>query len=139
MTFLPRHSVLYLPFSLLAGRQDRLSIHIHVDATPPGRGHIVEATQYRHGWIQVDDAESMSRSDVTAGDRSYHILCYNPLVRDRLRSLLERLPASPVLRHFAYDASDRSCLIELQPDPTMLESTLRSILELLPSFAREPL
>lgn len=136
MTFLPRHTVLYLPFSLLAGRQDRLSLELALESAPPGQGHIVEARHYRHGWIHIDDEAGMSRTDVEESGTPFSIFYYNPLVRDRLLSLLGKLPEHSHLRHFSYRASDRSCLIELEPDVHTLEDTLQSFLELLPAFSQ---
>lgn len=139
MTFLPRHTVLYLPFSLLAGRQDRLSLELELTSSPPGQGHIVEVKHYRHGWIHIDGEADMSRADVDREGTLFSIFYYNPLVRDRLAVLIEKLPEHSSLRHFSYRASDRSCLIEVQPDPRTLQKTLTAILELLPAFSQTAL
>lgn len=139
MTFLPRHTVLYLPFSLLAGRQDRLSIVMHQDASPPGQGHVIDARHHRSGWLPIEDEENMNSTAVTQNGRDFIVLWYNPLVRDRLESALRRFPDAESLRHFAYNGADGSYLFEVQPRRATLGGTLTFLVSFIPQFANEPL
>lgn len=139
MTFLPRHTVLYLPFSLLAGRQDRLSIVMHQGASPPGQGHVIDARHHRNGWLPIEDEENMNRTAVTQNGRDFVVLWYNPLVRDRLTSALRRFPDPAGLRHFAYNGADRRYLLEVQPRRATLGTTLAFLISFIPQFATEPL
>jgi len=139
MTFLPRHTALYLPLSLFAGREDRLAIYFQFESSPAGQGHIVDAKHFRHGWITVDDIENMSRTNLVRNGIEFTIFTYNPLVRDRLADLVEKFPEQAGLRHFAYNAADRTVLIEIRPNVDTLLDILNSVKQLLPNFAQSPL
>lgn len=139
MTFLPRHTVLYLPFSLLAGRQDRLSIVLHPENSPPGSGHIFDAHQHRGGWFPVEDEEEMERLPFNHGGRDFVILSYNPLVRDRLADALRRIPDVSCLRHFGYVGSSYTYVVELQPRTATLASTLEFLIAFVVDFSKKPL
>ncbi len=139
MTFLPRHTALYLPLSLFVGREDRLSILFRLESSPAGRGHIVDAMHFRHGWITVDDVENMSRTNLVRNGIEFTIFTYNSLVRDRLVALVEKFPEQAGLRHFAYNAADRTVLVEIRPNVDTLLDILNSVKKLLPGFAETPL
>lgn len=139
MTFLPRHAILYLPFSLLAGRQDRLSVVLQMDTSPPGQGHVIDAHQHTRGWFPIEDAENMSRTPVTHKGRDFIILWYNPLVRDRLASGLAQFPDVSSLRHFSYNGADGTYVVELQPHRATLHDTLAFLRSFIPEFAQHPL
>jgi hypothetical protein len=139
MTFLPRQTILYLPFSLLAGRQDRLSIVMHLEASPPGQGHVVEAGQLKNGWFPIEDEENMSRTLIKQSGKDFIILWYNPLVRDRLSDALGKIPDASSLRHFAYNGIDHTFLVELQPNPESLSKTLQFFISFIPEFSSKSL
>lgn len=127
---LPRHAVLYLPLSrYLFKREDMLLITLYGGTLKSGRGYIVEAERYHRGTIPLDDREGTSETPVEYPDRSFVVLWYNPLVRDRLKELLDKFSpeARNGIRYIGYYGSEGHMAYTVNPNHSHLETVLREI------------
>ena len=135
VTFLPRDSLFYLPFALLARRKDELRIVMKGDSTPPGQGRIVEAHRLESGWLPFEEGEHLNPTSKTQDGRSFLLLWYNPIVRDWLADTVERMPDVLLLHQIAYNGTDHTFLIEIEPRQETLSRTLEFFVSCVASFS----
>jgi len=137
LTFLPRESLIYLPFALLAHRRDQLRIVVRCDSTPPGQGRIVEARRLQSGWLPFEEVEHLNPTSRSRDGRDFLLLWYNPIVRDWLAEAVDRIPDVSLLQQIAYNGTDHTFLIEIEPRKQMLRSTLEFFASRIASFSAE--
>lgn len=129
---LPRHAILYLPISRwFLKREDMLLFTLYCDDLPAGRGHIVEAQRFERGTIPLEDRESLSVTPLTYPERSFVLLWYNPLIRDRLQALLESFSegARKCIRYLGYYGGEGHMAFTLNPGNPGLSAVLGEIRE----------
>ena len=111
ITLSPRHSLLYLPFSLLIGVRDRFFVNVFTKKKLRGEGHIVEA-----GWLKkanITGMEQMERRDVQKGTKSFVLLW---------------------LRHFCSYPETRTFFIHGLPKQGSVRGNLEAVVVRLPGF-----
>ena len=131
LTFLPRHTILYLPISRSLGRRDALHLTVYMEAMPAGEGHLVDAATFRRGWIPIEHVEEMDRVTEVFPGREFVILSYNRLLQDRMKEFAGRLADVPGLRHVGCYGYSNCYAVLLEPDPATLLSSLTRIQTLL--------
>lgn len=130
ITTLPRQAVLYLPISrVLLRREDQLLFTLYFEELKTGQGHIVEEERYRRGSIPVADPESLSSTLVSRNRATFRILWYNPMIRDRLREVLDQLSdtALECVHYIGYYGSDNYIAFTVQPTHPQLEAVLHEL------------
>ncbi|TVR73806.1 MAG: hypothetical protein EA427_01855 [Spirochaetaceae bacterium] len=127
---LPRQAVLYLPISRwLLKREDMLLFTLYCGDLKTGRGHIVEAARFENRTIPVEDRDSLSVTPAEYPERSFVVLWYNPLVRDRLRAMLDRFSgrARRGIRYLGYYGSEGHMAFTVNPGDPELPALLEEI------------
>jgi hypothetical protein len=81
-TFVPRHSLLYMPVSFLIRGGDHYYLNIYTDKRLPGEGHIILASHLRKA--KIDGLEAMSRKDIELGGRKFVLLWGGSRILDKL-------------------------------------------------------
>lgn len=123
-TLSPRHSLLYLPFSLLVGIRDRYFVNLFTGKKLGGEAHLIEAGYARR--LRIEGRETMESREMAAGGRRFLALWRggkDPCAS--FEALLGRLPSSRVLRHFCSYPENRTVFIHLSPRPGEVEEALR--------------
>ena len=135
---LPRHAILYLPISRwLLRREDTLLFTLYCGELRTGQGHIVEAERFKQGTsdltIPAEDLENLSTTPAEYEERSFVILWYNPMVRDRLRDILNQFSpgARNGIRYLGYYGGEGHVACTVNPNAVHLEKTLREIRSVL--------
>ncbi|HEY9054442.1 MAG TPA: hypothetical protein VIO60_06460 [Rectinemataceae bacterium] len=133
-TFLPRHSMLYLPISYLIGSRDRFFLNLFTDRRLAGEGHIVEK---RHlGRAKIDGVESMKRMEVSKGKKRFVLLYKEEGLKSALLKTLEAMADSDSLAHFCCYADNKTFFLFLKPRKGMVEDNLKTFLQICPEYFR---
>jgi hypothetical protein len=134
-TLLPRHSLLYLPISILIRRHDRFYLQIFTDERLPGEGHILREDYYLKDKDRIAGAEAMRRDRVVMGGRAYVLLWKHSGVDRRLRRLVERLEGrGDTLLHVCCYPGNRNFFLYVAPVHGRLEPLLRAVVEELKTW-----
>ena len=132
MTLNARHSLLYLPFSLLLGVRDRFYVNIFTKRKLRGEAHLVEAKYLRHA--NIDGVDSMDRADAEAGGKRFAMLWRGADLSGELRAVLESLAEPERLRHFCAYPETKTFFVHLRPKEGNIKDDISAILKLMPKF-----
>ncbi len=136
-TLLPRHSVLYIPLSLLISRHDRFYLHLFTDSDLQGEGHIIAEKYYPKMRVDIAGEDKLKRDTLTAGGKNFIILYDNPRLEKSLRALLESLENTGHLLHFCCYRGNRNFFIHVIPKAETLEPLLSGIYRQLPEMMKK--
>jgi hypothetical protein len=129
-TLLPRHSVLYIPLSLLISRHDRFYLHLFTE----GEGHIIAEKYYPKMRVDIAGVEKLKRDTATSGEKRFIILYDNPRLEKNLRTLLENIEGTEHLLHFCCYRGNSNFFIHVIPKAATLEPLLDGIYRQLPEM-----
>ena len=104
ITLLPRQSWLYLPFSLLTFRYDRLFLMMLFSKKAMGvlsEGHLIEEKYSKFRGPKITNAEQLQKEAFRWGDRDFLLYYADELVKADLLELKDRLKEPKHLRHVA--------------------------------------
>jgi len=132
ITLSPRHSLLYLPFSLLLGIRDRFFVNIFTKKKFRGEGHLVQAAYLKRA--RIDGAESMERREAANGDVPFVLLWRGADLSNDLEKLLDALPDPSRLRHFCAYPDTKTFFIHCLPMRGRIGANLEAIQQRLPVF-----
>lgn len=137
-TLLPRHSVLYLPFSLLISRHDRFYLHLFTEVDLLGEGHIIAEKYFPKMRVDIAGMERLKRERMSAGGCAFILLYDNPHLLKRLRLLLEEIaePEAGDLLHFCCYRDNRNFFIHLIPRAATIEPLLKALFRQLPGMMK---
>jgi len=127
-----RHSLLYLPVSVLFGVRDRFFINLFTKRRLKGEGHAVAASFLRKA--NIDGVEAMERRDVEVGGKSFVLLWRGAKLGDELLAALEAFPEPARLRHFCAYPETKTFFLHTLPKEGQVKASLESILRALPRF-----
>lgn len=127
-----RHSLLYLPISLLLGIRDRFFINIFTKNKFKGEAHAVAAS-YLHN-ANIDGVDAMQRRDVMIGKHGFTLLWRGPDQSKELETLLENLSEPGRLRHFCSYPETKTFFIHYRPKDGRIHDDLKAIVKRLPRF-----
>lgn len=136
-TFFPRHSLLYMPFSLLIGNSDRFFINLFTDRRLAGEGHIIEKGHLRR--TKIDGLDKMEQEVVQLAGRTFILLWHKKDKEDlniALRRTLEAMPDPISLSHFCCFDDNKTFFLYLKPRKGKIEDNLKKFLELCPEYFR---
>ncbi len=117
ITLLPRHSLLYLPISMLIMRYDRLFVTIHLKPALPGEGHLIETRYARFRGPKIQNAKRLNRQEVRWGNFDFILYYERTMMRDRLTQFVQTHPEPGIVRHIALVPDQRKCFIFMIPYP----------------------
>ncbi|MFW5711960.1 MAG: hypothetical protein ACOC2P_03875 [Spirochaetota bacterium] len=104
ITLLPRQSWLYLPFSLLTFRFDRLFLTMLFSKKSMGileEGHLIEEKYSRFRGPKITNEEKLQKESFRWGERDFLLYYADESVKNDLLDLKERLKEPKYLRHIA--------------------------------------
>lgn len=115
ITFLPRHAWLYLPFSLLIRRHDRLFITIHLRRSFAGEGHLIEENYARRRHARITREDRLTREDIRWGGLNFTIYYDGLEMKTRLSELVKLKEDPGKVRHVALLGREKRCFIFMIP------------------------
>jgi hypothetical protein len=132
ITLSPRHSLLYLPFSILIGVRDRFFINIFTKKKLRGEGHIIEASYLRKA--KIDGMDSMQRQDTSKDNKDFVLLWRGADLSSDLEKLLQALPDASRIKHFCAYPETKTFFIYANPLKGQTKDNLEAIFKRLPGF-----
>ena len=132
ITLSPRHSLLYLPFSLLIGVRDRFFVNIFTKKKLRGEGHIVEASYFKKA--KIEGSDSMQRKDSRKANKDFILLWRGADLSSDLEKLLEALPDATRIRHFCAYPETKTFFIYANPYLGQTRDNLEVIVQRLSNF-----
>ncbi len=132
MTLNARHSLLYLPLSLLLGVRDRFFMNIFTKKRLRGEAHLVESSYLRRA--NIEGLESMSRMEAEAGGKRFTLLWKGADLSAELRGVLESLAEPERLRHFCSYPETKTFFMHLRPKEGRVRDDLAAVMKRLPDF-----
>lgn len=133
-TLFPRHSLLYMPFSLAIGGADRFYLNIFTDKKLAGEGHIVSKPHLRKA--KIEGLESMDKEEATLGGRTFLLAWENDEVKAALQKTLEAMPDPASLAHFCCFAKNKTFFLYLKPAKGEISANLKAFTDSCPRFFR---
>lgn len=133
-TFLPRHSLLYMPFALLVGHTDRFYLNLFTDKRLLGEGHILDA---RHNRItRIDGVDSMKSENLERDGKTFFLYWRDEEMHQVLKETLEAFPEPKTLSHFCCFDDNKTFFLFLRPKKGMVEANLAAFAEICPRYFR---
>lgn len=132
--FIPRHSLLYVPFSYLIGSRDRFLFNLFTDKKLAGEGHIVEKSHLRR--TKIDGIAQMEREEIECGGKTFVLLWRDAAMLAALKRTLEAMPDPATLAHFCCYDDNKTFFLYLKPRKGAIEANLKKFLELCPEYFR---
>ncbi|MCG8479411.1 MAG: hypothetical protein MI724_09975 [Spirochaetales bacterium] len=128
VTTLPRYAPLYMPIARLLGRSDLLKLTFHCrDALPPGVGTLVHETAHRSHWSAVERDDEWNEERVVTEGRRFRLFSFNPLVANRLKSMVPYLASAPNINQIGLDSRCGTITIFLTPYANSIKKELEAV------------
>ncbi len=115
ITFLPRHSWLYFPFSKLIRKWDRLFITLYLRHAPREEGHLIEATYAAFRGPKITNADRLTRERITWGKHNFYLYYQGEKIKETLRRFVEKNTDPGIIRHIAIIPEHRRCFVFMIP------------------------
>ena len=131
-TMSPRHSLLYLPFSLLLGVRDRFFVNIFTKKRIRGEGHLVQASYLKRA--NIAGCDEMDRRETERNGRRFILLWRGADLSADLEKILESVPEPQRLRHFCAYPDTKTFFIHDLPKNGDIGGNLEAIAVRLPLF-----
>lgn len=135
ITLLPRHSLLYMPISLMIMRFDRLFITLHQRAALYGEGHLIEKRYAGFRGPKITNAPQMEKMEIKWGEYDFLLYFEQAKLRDRFLSFVHKQPDPGILRHIAIVAKQRKCFLFMIPKKNQVKDNLTPVYRWLCSLA----
>lgn len=135
ITLLPRHSLLYMPISLMIMRFDRLFITLHRRAALSGEGHLIEKRYAGFRGPKITNAERMEKTEIRWGDHDFLLYFEQAPLRDRFMSFVRKNPDPGIIRHIAIVARQRKCFLFMIPKKGQVKENLAPVYRWLCSLS----
>jgi len=136
-TLLPRHSILYLPLSLLISRHDRFYLTLFAARDLLGEGHIIAEKYFPKMRVDIAGMEKLKKTSFQKEGKNFIILFDNPHLEKRLTALLEETVTTEDLLHFCCYGKNRNFFIHVIPRKHTLASLLEGIYQQLPGMMKQ--
>ena len=133
-TLFPRHSLIYMPISLLIGGADRFFANLYCEKKLAGEGHIVEARHFRRA--KIEGLESMRKQEVSKAGRTFVLLWRHGDLESALRRTLDQFPNPSILSHFCCFSETKSFFIYFKPKSGEIEADLKAFVQAAPEYFR---
>jgi len=134
-TFIPRHSLLYVPFTYLVGNRDRFFMNLFTDKKLIGEGHIIEKGHLSHA--KIDGEWSMSKEEIKRGDKTFILMWRQESILPTLRRTFETMPELDSLTHFCCFDDNKTFFLYLKPKKGEIENNLNHFLSVCPEYFKQ--
>ncbi len=131
-TMSPRHSLLYLPFSLLLGIRDRFFVNIFTKRRLLGEAHLIQAAYLRKA--NIVGIDEMERRETVKDGKRFVLLWKGLDQSSELEKILESVPEPARLRHFCAYPDNKTFFINILPKNGAVTENLQAIVLRLPIF-----
>ncbi len=132
ITLSPRHSLLFLPFSMLLGISDRFFVNVFAKKKFKGEGHIVDLKYM--GKANIAGVETMERRDVEAKGKKFVLLWRKADLASTLESTLAALDDPTSLRHFCAYHETGTFFMHLRPKSGSIGETVQTLVKKFPEY-----
>ncbi|WP_319416851.1 hypothetical protein [Marispirochaeta aestuarii] len=136
-TLLPRHSVLYLPLSLLITRHDRYYLHIYSSRELQGECHIIAKRYFPKMRVDIKGIDKLKRDTVQTREGEFILLWDNPRLEAKMRTLIENTEGIDTLLHFCCYRDNKVFFIHSIPREPRFRQLLSGIYAGLPEFMKK--
>ncbi len=136
ITLLPRHSLLYMPISLMIMRFDRLFITLHQRGTMAGEGHLIEKRYAGFRAPKITNAHRLEKLEIQWGRHAFLVYFEQVKMRDQLLAFVRRQPDPGIIRHIALVAGQRKCFLFMIPKKGQVKNNLEPVYRWLGSLAK---
>jgi hypothetical protein len=137
ITFLPRHSWLWMPFSKLIRKYDRLFITLQLRQTPIAEGHLIEAAYARFRGPKITNAANLHHEQIAWGSCNFILYHGSNRIRDRLRAFVAAHPDPGTLRHIAIVPEQNKCFIFMIPKKGQVARSLSPVYQWIPTLMKQ--
>lgn len=134
ITFLPRQSLLYLPFSILIRKHDRLFVTLYLRQTPLEEGHLIEENYARYRQARITNEARLNRERIDWGPRKFLVYYQSQKMQDRLMKFTEANPDPGILRHIAVVPDQKKCFVFLIPKKGMVKKCFEPVYRWIPTL-----
>ena len=136
-TLLPRHSIIYLPISLLLTRGDTYYLQLFADGKLAGEGHILAKSHVSKARNSIAGFADLQREETTWDGKSYVLLWDAKGMDEKLKKFLANLRHPELIRHFCCYGENKNFFLHVKPVREKLGELLKSMLpELKPFFMK---
>ncbi|MDO9558725.1 MAG: hypothetical protein Q7I89_03470 [Syntrophales bacterium] len=101
ITMLPRHSWLYLPFSKLIRKYDRLFITLYLKRKPLEELHLIEKGYSGFMGTKISNAPRLQKESIHWGAYDFFLFYQSGAGRDALMRFTRECPDPGIIRHIA--------------------------------------
>lgn len=134
ITFLPRQSLLYLPFSILIRKHDRLFVTLYLRQPPLEEGHLIEENYSRRRQARITNESRLNREKVQWGKYSFLVYYQSQKMQDRLMKFTTANPDPGILRHIAVVPDQKKCFVFLIPKKGMVKTFFEPVYRWIPTL-----
>lgn len=136
ITFLPRHSWLWMPFSKLIRKYDRLFITIQLRQSPLAEGHLIETKYAGFRGPKITNAAALRREEITWGKHQFILYHGNNRIRDRLRAFATANTDPGIVRHIAIVPEQNKCFIFMIPRQGRIAECFAPVYRWIPTLIK---
>ncbi|MDR2587797.1 MAG: hypothetical protein LBC67_00060 [Spirochaetales bacterium] len=125
-TLLPRHSILFMPISLVITRHDRYYLQLYADGKLLGEGHILAKSYYGRALRMITGVESLQRGEAERDGKRYILLWKGKNMEESLKRLLDKIEHPELLLHFCCYSENKNFFLYAKPQRQKLGELLTS-------------
>lgn len=137
ITLLPRHSWLYLPFSKLIRKYDRLFITLYLKKPPSEEAHLIESKYSRFMGSKIENAHLMHQEAVKWEKLDFHLYFNSQEMLDKMQVFIKNNPDPGIIRHIALVPKQKKGFIFMIPKPNQVARYFAPIYHWLPSVVKD--
>jgi len=134
-TLFPRHSLLYMPISLVIGGSDRYFLNLYTDKKLAGEGHIIEKKHLRRA--KIEGLEEMQGERLERAGRTFFLYWRYADLKETLLQTLDAMPAPSSLSHFCCYRDNKTFFLYLKPTKGSISDNLKAFMDQCPHYFRQ--
>lgn len=137
ITLLPRHSLLYLPISMLIRKYDRLFITMHLRRTPMEELHIIEKKYRKFSGARIVNVAKLKNEEIKWGKFVFFLYYKSSAGIAVLKKFIAENPDPANVRHIALVPEQKRGFVFMIPRKGAVETSLAAIYKWLPSTLKD--
>jgi len=133
-TLFPRHSLLYMPISLLIGSSDRYYLNLFTSRKLAGEGHIIEKKHL--GKAKIEGIEEMHKEEIQRNGITFYLFWRHAELKEALLKTLDAMPDPAFLAHFCCFDENKTFFLYLKPPKGNIAGNLKAFMQTCPQYFR---